>query len=378
MKERIHWIVKTVCSACLLFLVLTGWTAGAPAEDDVSFDNYGVYFVGEATGARPDNIVRLENNGEILLACIQGKTSEELRKQGLQISNSQIELLVQSRLLELDKGILKTTFPILTPEQTRSLRSLTKEEGYKLGHKIHKELNALKEKLQPMRRAKSLYAILFSYVMDDLVWREFREKGLIEEMKISTGKPTWSGMVWAVHSPRGEPDGTDVISHKGIDFRVYWHDSALPKIKPLIADRYNILNLIDGYIKKGKIKNEKARKELVLFNLIDSSGEITLPVITEKRGDPLYERCLAISKAVVDYFTGVLNLGDIEEDLALEDEEQALLIVFRELMWDMTKYLEAQGLVQKPEVFAFPERAQQTDIGDLTFLITKERIKSRK
>jgi len=72
-----------------------------------------------------------------------------------------------------------------------------------------------------------------------------------------------------------------------------------------------------------------------------------------------------------------IDLDGIQTQLNLPDKEITLLIVYHELIWDMLKYLETQGLTQKPEAFAFPGRAQAKDMGDLMFLVSKERFRRR-
>ena len=188
---------------------------------------------------------------------------------------------------------------------------------------------------------------------------------------------TWSGRIWAVYPPLKFSCQTKTFSYKGLDLKINWNEDALPKLEPMMKDKKNIDLLLAGYKKVGKITDKPAKKALNPYNLFDDDGDITLPLIVEKRGEALYERCLPIAKTIADYVVKDIDLDGIQTQLNLPDKEITLLIVYHELIWDMLKYLETQGLTRKPEAFAFPGRAQAKDMGDLMFLVSKERFRRR-
>lgn len=348
--------------------------ASGPAS---SLNNYGVRLFGEIVGPNPIQFMKLENNGEILVACVPGKTIEQLKAEGITCQSNQIKLLMQHRLLQSDGDVLTTAFPIMTPEQTRAVRAITKDQGYKLGHKIHQDLRELKEKLQKAKRLKSHYSILYSYILDDLVWRRLKDKHHIQDYQAKATTPTWSGRIWAVFPPVQNSYQTKTFSYQGLELKVIWNEDALPRLEPVWKDKKTIDQLLAGYKKLGKISDPQARKVLHPYNLFEEDGSITLPLIVEKRGDPLYERCVPIARSIADYVTEEIDLDGIQDQLGLPDREITLLIVYHELVWDMLKYLETQGLTEKPEVFAFPQRAQPGDVGDLMFLVSRERLRRR-
>ena len=53
-------------------------------------------------GVRPTDVARMDNNGEILLACLEPVSDEELESRGVKFLRSQLELLVDWNLLDYD------------------------------------------------------------------------------------------------------------------------------------------------------------------------------------------------------------------------------------------------------------------------------------
>ena len=44
---------------------------------------------------------------------------------------------------------------------------------------------------------------------------------------------------------------------------------------------------------------------------------------------------------------------------------------YHELMWDLMDHMESNGVIKKPIVFSEPEKAKQSDIADLVFIVRK-------
>ncbi|NIM20278.1 MAG: hypothetical protein GTO51_08610 [Candidatus Latescibacteria bacterium] len=372
MKSVIGKTLATIVTIGVAAILLMDQVKSDPGDEAATLDQYDIIFYGSSTRSSPNIIMRLDNNAEILLACVSGRTQEGLKEAGFRFTESQLTLLEEWGLLESDEDVLKTAFPVIDLEKAKILRAETKEHGYQLGHKIHKDLKALKEKLQPKKRLLNHYTILFSYVIDGLVWDLFEEKGLLGLKDITVENPFWTGMLWVIYPPRQFSCGTNTISHEDISLKINWSEATLPKMKALHS-RKNIEAFLNDYVDRGKIRNQDVIDAYVPLNILDRSGRITVPVIVEKRGDPLYEICLSISRNVVDYVMQEIDLTGMKHRLGLRDEGQALLIVYHELMWDMMDYLEAQGLTRKPNAFASPDRAQPKDIGDLVFIVDHAR-----
>lgn len=82
-----------------------------------------------------DAVIRADNNWEILLACLGGKTREELQAIGVEINESQLMLLSVMRFVEVKKEAgrekIVTIMPILGLNKKQALiqrvRSVTRE-----------------------------------------------------------------------------------------------------------------------------------------------------------------------------------------------------------------------------------------------------------
>lgn len=338
-------------------------------ETTIGLDKYDISQYVSITGASPQNIIDLDNNGEILLACISGLTIDQIKSIGIHFNASQIRLLEDWRLLKEKNNVLKTTFPILSAEKTRKLRKYSKGVSSSLGQILHNDIISLSKELKSLHRENNIYSILFSYVLDDLVWDIFIEKELLLEREITVEEPFWSGVIWAVYPPRDFSCGTNSISDKGISLNVNWSEKTIPKMIPFVADWVNFGQMFDDYMQKGKVEDENAKKVFSPFNLFNSSGEFTVPVIEEIDDNSLYGTCLLISEKISREVSTLVNLTELKETFDFRNEEQTLVIVYHEIMWDLLDYFEEQDLIQKPIAFANPEKAKSKNIADLVFFV---------
>ena len=144
-------------------------------SNNFNFENYDLHFFGHATGGTPQNIILLDNNGEILLFCEIGKNIEQLKESNIEITQSQLKLLLDWRLLQEENKIFKTNLPILNSSKTKSLREITRAAALKMGPELEEEVGALKDILKSQGYEKSIYTILFSYILDELFWHELKE-----------------------------------------------------------------------------------------------------------------------------------------------------------------------------------------------------------
>jgi len=369
MNETIAKFIAIICVVGLVSTKAIAQQTSSAQEDTLSLDRFEIHSYVTVTRGTPDNVIKLDNNGEILLVCTLGKTVEQLNTMDIQFTQSQIRLLLDWRLLREEQGVLTTTFPILNADHTKHLRSFMKENASILGQNLREEMIALTRELQSIGREKNAYTILFSYILDDLVWDIWEEKSILPKKEITVEKPLWGGVVWAVYPPRDFSCGTNSISDKGVSLKVNWSEVAIKKMIPFVADWDNFSQMFDDFVEKGKVENKKAKQVFGPFNLFDSSGRFTVPVIVEKKDDALYQNCLSLSSKVSEQVLEVINWKKLKKELGFQDEEEALVVSYHELMWELLDYFEQQGLIQKPIAFANPEEAQSKDIGDLVFIV---------
>lgn len=335
------------------------------------FDSYDFSQYISSAGQSPQQITKLDNNGEILLACVKGKTRNQLKDLGIRFSESQIELLKTWRLLEEKEAILKTAFPVLNAEMSRRLRKVSESVVPALSRELEPDILRLTAILDHNGRKKNAYTILFSYILDDIVWEKFRERALLGQREITADTPHWAGEVWAVYPPRTFSMGTNTVSDKGISLNVNWTQRAISKMIPFVADIKTFLSMFNDYVEKGRVEDPQARKVFGPFNLFDEKGHFTVPIITASSSDPLNKLSDEIARKVAGRVPTLLDLNALSKEFEFRDTKQTLVIAYHELMWDLMDQLEGKGLVQKPVAFAMPDQAEQSDIGDLVFIVRK-------
>ena len=357
--------------ACFLILGRAVLAQEAPRPNPVNFDSYDFLQFISSAGQSPQQIIKLDNNGDILLACIEGSTRDQLKASSVRFVESQIELLETWRLLDEKDGILKTAFPILDARMSGRLRETTKAVVPALSRRLQPDVLKLVALLDKSGRKRNAYTILFSYILDGLVWDSFMERNLLEQRVITAEVPLWAGEVWAVYPPRAFSMGTNSVSDKGISLKVNWTERAIPKMIPFVADMKTFIAMFDDYVQKGRVEDAQARKVFAPFDLFDRTGRFTVPIINADSSDALYRLSEELAWQVADGVTTLLDLKALGKEFGFRDDKQALIIAYHELMWDLMDQLESERVVQKPIAMAAPDKAKQSDIADLVFIVRK-------
>lgn len=354
---------------CGLLLMFTQAFAQQPDGVVPTFGDYEFHQFITSSGASPQSIVKLDNNGELVLAGVGGKTRAQWQAAGIEFAESQIMLLKAWRLLEEQEDVLRTTFPILNAEKTNELRRYSRALAPTLNRRLKPDILRFIGVLDAMGRKENTYTLLFSYVLDDLVWDHLSEQGLLGEREITAETPFWAGEVWATYPPRSFSMGTNTVADRGIALKVNWTKKALPKMMPFVADWENLLRLFNDYVEKGYAEDEQAKAVFAPFALFDDAGRFTVPVIQVADTDSLYVVSSLIAENVAREASTLLDLPGLTEKFGFRDEEQTLVVLYHDLMWDMMDDLEKEGLVRKPVAFASPEQAEPANIGDLVFIV---------
>ncbi len=337
------------------------------------FEAYDLIQFIQTAGPAPQNILGLDNNGELLLATRSGKSSAQLQEAGIVFNESQVQLLKAWRLLEERDNILYAQVPVLDASDAQALRRQTQEAAVRIGRALEEDVVHLVATLNEQGRRKNAYSILFSYVLDGIVWDHFRENNSLSARALSAEEPFWSGEVWAIYPPRAFNSGTNSISDKGVSLKLNWSRPALKKMRPFVENIATLARILDDFIERGYVQDEKAKAVFAPFNLYDETGHLTIPVIEENEHNALYRLSTALSAKIATQALDALNLQVLQEKFALETQEQTLAIAYHELMWDLLDFWDAEGLIEKPIAFENPDRATSKDIADLVFIVRGER-----
>ena len=366
-------------SSLMIALVLFGAILPAPGRPGIPQDaqsslplKFSDYDFGQfisSTGYAPQNIIQMDNNAEIVLACLDGKTRNQLKAARISFTESQLVLLVTWKVLEENKSVLKTTFPVMNADQTLRLRDKAKIAARSLAAALRADVVDLVGQLNAQGRRQNAYTILFSYLLDHIVWDLFRENRILEPRSLTVDNPFWDGELWASFPKREFFCGTNTIADKGVALNVNWTEKAIRKMVPFVADWKNFGRMFEDYAAKGFVENEEAKTVFAPFRLFDGQGRFTVPIIDAAENNALYQVSLRIARRVADDAPVLLKIEDLAKEFGFRDAKQALVIGYHELMWALLDELESQELIRKPVAFSNPEKAEAKDIADLVFIV---------
>lgn len=342
--------------------------AGAMLFGQLSAQTYDYTCYCATTRSTPDSIVRLDNNEQLLQALAQPQTLDQLKAAGLGFNQSQIQLLLDWRLLKEDGDLYQTAFPLLDPGKTEDLRGRMRRSAEAAETEFAGAVRDVRKILAGRGREKNLYTVLFSYVLDNLVWSEWEDGNVLKPLENTLDDPVWAGTFWATSPKRTFFCGTNSLSDKGYSLKVNWAEKAIPLMAPFVTDWKNQEKLFTEITTQGMVTDPEAKAVFAPFRLFDEAGVPTIPLIVENPDDALYRACRDLGRAV-----GVRVLNEVKsgalKDLLTGDDAQLLVIAYHEWMWEFLDACERKGLIEKPVAFAHPESATSADIGDLVFLV---------
>lgn len=309
-----------------------------------NFSDYELHLYGTGIGDSPQRIVFLGNNKELLGACILPKTGEQLNQLGITVTDKQVKLLQDWRLLKVQDGVMQTAVTILSKEKTHQLREHTRAIAPSMIDTTREDFNnflqALSEKYTPQT-----YVLFFSYILDSLVWDYFIGKGLVKSWEVKDKKASWIGVLWGYYLQRPFSLGTNTYNQKAGEVISYtvWTRDLIPKLEPLFKNPKNILKIAEEY---------------------------KVPLIQEQPGNPIYDNSLKLSQKLAEEVLKNLDLDALIKEYNFKDAEEALVVTYHELLWDIMEEMENRKLLTKPEVIANPKQAKEPDISGLIFLVS--------
>ena len=356
-------------------VILAALMGTAGFGQPITLKDYEIIQYITAEDAAPENILDLDNNAAIIMACREGATRTQLGARGIAFNASQIKLLEAWRLIdERSDSILFPGFPIIDPPDMTAIREETQRAADRIGPRIRADVDLFTRQLTEIHRERNAYCIMFSYIVDGLVWQRFEERKLVRKNEVTAATPFWAGEVWALRPRRDFANGTNSLADKGIAFKIGWCEALIPKMVPFVADWKNLGQMFDDYVAFGRLRDTTATRVFAPYNLFDSLGQFTVPVIREESSDSLYSTCSRLGDNITDEIVATLDLARLQEQFHFRDRDQTLVIVYHEFMWDLMNWLEEHKGLSKPRAFAKPQTATPRDIADLVFIV-REKLK---
>lgn len=360
-----------------MLLILTLFLVGCGAIDtepvrqvhDPSLKDYHIVQYISASRSGPAKMMRMDNNGDILLSCLEGCTRETLDSLGIPWTDSQLELLEVYRLLDRKGKRYTTSFPILDPEKTKRLRSEMRAIADKVTPVISPDMQEMVSALHDQGWAENTYSIIFAYILDGRVWDRFDDRGLMTSTSIDVDHPYWAGETWASYPKREFSSGRNSFWHYDIAFVSNWSADIMPKLREIWADRELFYSFMEEYSSTGVVSDPEIIAKYAEFGILDQTGKPIIPVINANSVDPIHSRAVLISEKLADAILSEMDLADLSREYGFTAESQALIVAYHELMWDLTDNLVASGILSLPTAFSDPETASLRDLSDLTYII---------
>ena len=325
--------------------------------DDTCFCGIGI--------SHPYSIIKLDNNFEILLALQKGKTLTELDNLNVSYKQSQIFLLKASELVKKKDSVFYSLIPILTKDQTKNLRLKSKEIAQEIVPLFKKDYKLFDLSLKARKMERSSFTLFFAYILDDLVWRILEGNEAIEDTKTNTENPFWNGVMWFLNYKRDFTCGTNSMSINNTTISVNWSDNS-----KLSVSNYNILyEMLQDYIENGLITKKNVKSEFLKNNLFDDKGELQIPIIKNDSSNIFYKQSQTIAKIIANYLETKIDYNNFQSEYLIKKKSDAIIILYHEIMWDILNILESENLLKKPVAFENPNKAKQSDLKDLIFII---------
>lgn len=319
----------------------------------------------------PNNIVRLDNNWDLLIALRTPKTIKELDSIGIKFSYSQLELLKQWKLIRVNNKMYQTNIIILDSLETSKLRICAQQFSIPLTNIIKESVQELINVLANNGRQQNTYSILFSYVLDGIVWRHLEDKNIIKKRELTIANPLWDGEFWTLYPKRDFYCGTNSLSDKGYSIKINWSEKAIPIMRPFISRSDLLEKLINDFIENGKITDKSVITEFSKYGLFDKLGNLTIPVIIENESNPIYSISEKIVSQIVNFLEANINMQILKEQFGFLNNSQTTIILYHEILWELLIQLEKNKIISKPKLFEKPNDTDIQNVSDLIFITKK-------
>ena len=302
----------------------------------------------------------LDNSWDIHRYFRTPATLHTLKSAGIEAHNSQIRLLRVGGLLDCrivnDSALYHTVMPIFSKEQTDEIRLVSKAMADSVFEANKKDFNSLIKLFKKKGWENQTYSLVFSALLDKYIWDDTR----IVKPKDMTDHGTWSGVYWAMYSKR--PDmkcGTNSygpVNCNWSDSLGYWlNDNKLIRVANDIKAS-----------QKPVITDSALAENLSQWGICNADGSIIVPVIYRGSGDEVDNLCNKISdnlcaavKAKADWFMRTFDIAN---------KDEAEVILYHEMMYDLLALLESRGIVKKPAIL-LGEETGTIHFGDIVFIM---------
>lgn len=315
----------------------------------------------------PQTPLRLDNNGRILYAAKDGATRDQLAERGAVATDSQLYLLQNFGLLKKQGEIYRTSFPILGPEIMSGLRGNLSTLAKELSPKIQTDVAAIADELKRGGFREHVYAVVFSYVLDGLIWDQLQARSALPSVELTPEHPLWNGAFWAFYPKQASSFGTNELKEGGITLQMTWSDRVLPSLRALTSSpelKRFLQNVSEARATDSPLRDERGT-EWSFFN----DGRLSIPVIHPKAGDIVHDAGNRIAAQMAEALVGTELARAARALIPNATEPQATLILAHEFMWLLRDELVSATVIQPPPVLQPAGELSATNLRALVYLI---------
>jgi len=314
--------------------------------------------------ARPDQIVRMDNNGEILLACIKPQSTDQLKARGIKFFQSQLELLIDWNLLVFNRkdNTYKTTIHIYGPEKASAIRSHVHSAVLRLASALNTDLLSLKSFLEKTHQEKSLFTILYAYILHDYSMGQFGPE-IYQKPQLTADIPFWNGFAWAIYPIKKFNTGVTALPAK--DKKVFFVSS--PAVSGPGFQR--LLSFVKDVSVDDKVDDPELIKTCSAFGLCDDQGELTIPILEGEWAAKLEN----MAKQVYAQTVELADSLEMQEILNMATQAHATMFLHYELRYAVLSLLLETGFMKTPIDFENADNNAPSDNGNLVFAVKKNK-----
>jgi hypothetical protein len=311
-------------------------------------------------GTNPLRIARMDNNGEILAACVEAKTIEQLNSSGIACLQSQLELLTDWDLLKYDRQhkTFTTKIHIYGTDKSSVIRRLVEAAVGQLEIALDADLVSLNDYLRKIEREKSLFAILYAYVLHSYSMEQFGEE-IYRKPQLSAEHPFWNGFAWAIYPIKKFDTG---VSFMRVDGYLIFRVSAGAVSGP---DFRQFMPFAKDVAADGRVDDPELKKTFSAFNTFDAEGKLTVPVFDDVWSAKLENMAEKVYAKTIE----LVDSQEMQEILAMASQAQAAMFVHYEIRYALLKKLLEQETIEVPIDFSHAENNSPKDVGNLVFLM---------
>ena len=324
------------------------------------------------SGTHPGQIIHKGNNWDILVAFKNKGKLEKLNDLKIEYSQKQIDILCALNFLEKKDDTYRTLVTILNENDTKEIRFFTKEIAVNISKLIKNDFLTLQNDLKQIGFENNTYSILFSNIMDNIVWDLFEQNNILPKKDITVEKPIWDGTIWFNYPKREFQCGTNSREIDNLVFATNWTDNSDISLKEI--EKKSILNEL---ISNSKISDNVLITSLKPYGICDDKGNILIPYFRQGTSSEIIKYSELIAETIYDYLLNNVNFTKINAKYNIQSNGDAIIIVYHDIMWDIMDIFEEDGLIKKPVAFSNPEKAVASDLKDL-LIIYEKRLPTKK